>query len=425
MIGVGATLNQRFTLDKELGQGGMGTVYRATDQWLRRNVAVKLLKDAGTDVEAKRIRLEAQVLARLVHDKIVRLYDFGESAGNHFLVLEEVNGPTFSNRWQELLLQDRLRICAHVAEALDYAHVQGVIHRDVKPGNVLLTPNDEAKLSDFGLSLFTDDRKDQKSGTIWGTPRYMSPEQATGRTLDHRTDLYSVGVMVYECATGDVPFTGDAMSVMSQHINAEPPAPRFKNPEISSTLECLILSLLEKHPAKRPASGNVVALALIEEAERARRLARINPGLSRSDLQSPSRRPPSRTLTVGRLKDELTPPNGTVKVDPGTSVPSATMPLPRRLTSFRTPRGARRLPPRIPSSRLEPAAQPHWARTVTRSPARCSRRRLPRRSSYRRKSAISAVIIWRTFWGARDGGGSFCADRWTRGTQTARGFCWR
>ncbi len=323
MIGVGATLNQRFTLDKELGQGGMGTVYRATDQWLRRNVAVKLLKDAGTDVEAKRIRLEAQVLARLVHDKIVRLYDFGESAGNHFLVLEEVNGPTFSNRWQELLLQDRLRICAHVAEALDYAHVQGVIHRDVKPGNVLLTPNDEAKLSDFGLSLFTDDRKDQKSGTIWGTPRYMSPEQATGRTLDHRTDLYSVGVMVYECATGDVPFTGDAMSVMSQHINAEPPAPRFKNPEISSTLECLILSLLEKRPAKRPASGNVVALALIEEAERARRLARINPGLSRSDLQSPSRRPPSRTLTVGRLKDELTPPNGTVKVGPGTSVPSA------------------------------------------------------------------------------------------------------
>ena len=323
MIGVGATLNERFTLDKELGQGGMGTVYRATDQWLRRNVAVKLLKDAGTDVEAKRIRLEAQILARLVHDKIVRLYDFGESAGNHFLVMEEVNGPTFSNRWQTLLLEDRLRICGQVAEALDYAHAQGVIHRDVKPGNVLLTPNDEAKLSDFGLSLFTDDRKD-RSGTIWGSPRYMSPEQAKGKTLDHRTDLYSVGVMVYECATGDVPFTGHAMSVMSQHINAAPPAPRFKNPEISSTLECLILSLLEKHPAKRPASGNVVALALIEEAERARRLARINPGLSRSDLHGPAARAPSRTLTVGCLKAELTPPNGTGHVDPGTIVPSAT-----------------------------------------------------------------------------------------------------
>jgi serine/threonine protein kinase len=142
VIGVGATLNERFTFDKELGQGGMGTVYRATDQLLGRNVAVKLLKDAGTEVVAERIRLEAQILARLVHDKIVRLYDFGESEGNHFLVMEEVNGPSFSNHWRNLLLEDRLRICGQVAEALDYAHVQGVIHRDVKPGNDLLTPSD-------------------------------------------------------------------------------------------------------------------------------------------------------------------------------------------------------------------------------------------------------------------------------------------
>ena len=156
MIGVGATLNERFTLDKELGQGGMGTVYRATDQLLGRNVAIKLLKDSGTEEDAEKIRLEAQILARLVHDKIVRLYDFGESEGTYFLVMEEVDGPSFANRWRDLLLADRLRICGQVAEALDYAHVQGVIHRDVKPGNVLLTPSDEAKLSDFGLSLVTE-----------------------------------------------------------------------------------------------------------------------------------------------------------------------------------------------------------------------------------------------------------------------------
>src|SRR5262249_11679583 len=278
MIGVGATLNERFTLEKELGQGGMGTVYRATDQVLGRNVAIKLLKDAGTEEEAEKIRLEAQILARLVHDKIVRLYDFGESDGTYFLVMEEVNGPSFSNRWRDLLLDDRLRICGQVAEALDYAHVQGVIHRDVKPGNVLLTPSDEAKLSDFGLSLLTGDGSDP-SGTIRGTPRYMSPEQARGRSLDHRTDLYSVGVMLFECATGEVPFVVQAMSVIGQHVNAVPPAPRLKNPEISSTLENLILSLLEKNPTQRPASGNLVALALFEEAERARRLQRINPGL--------------------------------------------------------------------------------------------------------------------------------------------------
>jgi serine/threonine-protein kinase len=322
VIGVGATLNERFSLDKELGQGGMGTVYRATDQVLGRNVAIKFLKDCGTDKDAKQIRLEAQILARLVHDKIVRLYDIGESEGNYFLVMEEVNGPSFANRWQKLPLDDRLRICGQVAEALDYAHLQGVIHRDVKPGNVLLTANDEAKLSDFGLSLVTTVRGDQ-SGTIRGTPRYMSPEQAKGNPLDHRTDLYSVGVMLYECATGDVPFVGHAVSVMGQHISATPPAPRLMNPEISSTLESLILSLLEKKAGKRPPSGNVVALALFEEAERARRLARINPGLRRSHAQSPAGPPPSRKATADDLTPEFSPTNGTGRVDPGFSVAPA------------------------------------------------------------------------------------------------------
>ncbi len=117
MIGVGTTLRERFTLEKELGQGGMGTVYSATDQLLGRNVAIKFLRDSRTGEEAERIRLEAQILARLVHDKIVRLYDFAESEGNYFLVMEEVNGPSFSNRWRNLLLEDRLRICGQVAEA--------------------------------------------------------------------------------------------------------------------------------------------------------------------------------------------------------------------------------------------------------------------------------------------------------------------
>ena len=333
VIGVGAKLNERFTLEKELGSGGMGTVYRATDQLLGRNVAIKFLKDSGTEKEARQIRLEAQILARLVHDKIVRLYDFGESDGNCFLVMEEVNGPSFAARWRDLLLSDRLRICGQVAEALDYAHFQGVVHRDVKPGNVLLTPGDLAKLSDFGLSLVTGDQRDQ-SWTIRGTPSYMSPEQAQGRSLDHRTDLYSVGVMVYECATGDVPFVGDKMSVINQHIHAKPTAPRVKNPDISSTLERLILSLLEKHPGRRPASGNVVALALTEEAERARRFERINPGPRRSDPRSPIDLPPSRTLTGGDWKAENTPANGSGRVDPGIIVPSATGDFPSALHRF-------------------------------------------------------------------------------------------
>jgi eukaryotic-like serine/threonine-protein kinase len=376
VIGVGARLGKRFSLDVELGQGGMGTVYRATDQLLGRNVAIKLLKDSGTLEQTQKIRLEAQILARLVHDKIVRLYDFGESEGNYFLVMEEVNGPSFATRWRNLLLNDRLRICGEVAEALDYAHVQGVIHRDVKPGNVLLTPSDEARLSDFGLSLFIGEGRDP-SGMILGTPCYMSPEQAQGKSPDHRTDLYSVGVMLYECATGEVPFDGHLRSVIGQQINVAPTAPRFKNPEISSTLECLILSLMEKRPCNRPASGRVVALALIEEAERARRLERINPGLRRADPRSPFAPPPSRTMTVGDQKSDLTPANGTGRVDSGiftssaTGAPLSAHPRMSRTTGY---------PP------CPPSALPRISDTTGTAP--CPPKDLPKSSKISRTTAL-------------------------------------
>jgi eukaryotic-like serine/threonine-protein kinase len=268
VIGIGATLNQRFVLNSELGRGGMGAVYRATDQILGRSVAIKVLKDHGGDEVARKIRLEAQILARLLHENVVRLYDFGEADGVYFLVMEEVDGSSFSRRWRAVPLCDRLRISAQVAEALDYAHHQGVIHRDVKPANVLLTAADVVKLSDFGLSMLAE-AKDE-TGVIRGTPHYMSPEQARGRRLDHRTDLYSLGVMLYECVTGAVPFQGQSMAVIAQHVSEEPTPPRFKNPEIALTLETLILRLLAKDPEARPESGTVVAKALREESERER-----------------------------------------------------------------------------------------------------------------------------------------------------------
>ena len=272
MIGVGATLNERFTLEKELGQGGMGTVYRATDQLLGRNVAIKFLKESRTEEEANQIRLEAQILARLVHDRIVRLYDFGESAGNYFLVMEEVNGPSFANRWRDLLLADRLRICGQVAEALDYAHLQGVIHRDVKPSNVLLTSGDEAKLSDFGLSLVTGDRKDES----WDDPGHAElhePGAGPGPSArpSHRPVFGGCDALRMRDRRRSVRRRSRAVRDR-QHASAAPTSPRLKNPEIWSTLERLILSLLAKNPSKRPASGNVVALELFEEAERAQRL---------------------------------------------------------------------------------------------------------------------------------------------------------
>ena len=257
---IGTTLNQRFTLDKELGRGGMGAVYRATDQVLQRTVAIKVLRERTDDEVGRRLRLEAQILARLVHDSIVRLYDFGEADGTYYFVMEEVDGPSFVRRWKQITLPERLWVIAQTADALDYAHHQGVIHRDVKPANVLLTSTDQAKLSDFGLSLIVDEV--QVPGMIKGTPHYMSPEQAKGMRLDHRTDLYGLGVMLYECSTGTPPFQGPTMAVIASHVNVRPDPPRSRNPTISPALEALILRLLEKDPERRPASGSEVAASI-------------------------------------------------------------------------------------------------------------------------------------------------------------------
>ena len=257
---IGTTLNQRFTLDMELGRGGMGAVYRATDQVLQRTVAIKILKERTDDEVGRKIRLEAQILARLVHDNIVRLYDFGLADGIYYFVMEEVDGSSFVKRWKQIPLPERFKVIAQTAEALDYAHHQGVIHRDVKPANVLTTSADVAKLSDFGLSLIADEA--QVSGTIKGTPHYMSPEQAKGRRLDHRTDLYALGVMMYECSTGSPPFQGPTLAVIASHVNAQPDPPRSRNAAISPRLEKFILQLLEKNPEARPSSGAEVAATL-------------------------------------------------------------------------------------------------------------------------------------------------------------------
>ena len=251
VIGTGTTLNDRFLLEKELGRGGMGAVYAATDQVLQRAVAIKVLKDqqAGEEV-SKRLRLEAQIAARLLHENVVRIYDFGQSEGTSYLVMEQVDGTSYVRRWREITLGERLRILAGVAQALDYAHRQGVIHRDVKPGNVLLTAADAPKLSDFGLSLLAE--QDDASGVVRGTPHYMSPEQAKGKSLNYRTDLYSLGVMLYESTTGAVPFTGKPASVMSQHANTPPPMFSSRDLGVSQELENLIFGLLAKRRTTAP-----------------------------------------------------------------------------------------------------------------------------------------------------------------------------
>lgn len=257
---IGTVLNQRFRLEKELGRGGMGAVYSATDQVLGRTVAIKVLKGLkGQDV-GRRIRLEAQISARLLHENIVRLYDIGEAEGAYYLVMEEVDGPSFQKRMRKLGLRARFQVVSQTADALDYAHRQGVIHRDVKPANILLTSSDQAKLSDFGLSMVEGLNDD--SGIVRGTPHYMSPEQALGKKVDHRTDLYALGVILYEAATGTLPFMGQPREIMAMQVGKQPDSPRSRNPRISADVDALILWLMNKAPETRPASGTAAASAI-------------------------------------------------------------------------------------------------------------------------------------------------------------------
>ncbi len=302
MIEIGTTLNHRFLLDKELGRGGMGAVYSATDQLLERKVAIKVLKEQSGEEVGKKLRLEAQIAARLLHENVVRIYDFGQADAAYFLVMEEVNGTSYSKRWKQLTLVERLEVLAQVAEALDYAHHQGVVHRDVKPANVLLNASDVPKLSDFGLSMIAE--KGDQSKTIRGTPHYMSPEQTRGGRLDYRTDLYSLGVMIYESATGGVPFSGTSTSIMSQHYAVEPERPRVRNSQVSPELDALIMSLLSKRPGDRPSSGAVVADALRQEIERIRERERS--GVS---LAAPGAGAGSMSKTIGVSGAPLTEPS--------------------------------------------------------------------------------------------------------------------
>jgi serine/threonine-protein kinase len=257
---IGTTLKRRFSIERELGRGGMGAVYLAVDRTLERSVAIKVLRELGGDEVGDRLRLEARILARLQHDSIVRLYDFDEEDGVFYFIMEVVEGPSYYKRWKQLEIPGRLAVLAGVAEALDYAHHQGIIHRDIKPGNILLTADDRPKLSDFGLSVLAE--HDQETGVARGTPLYMSPEQAKGKRLDPRSDLYALGVLLYEAATELPPFQGNGLAIMAQHVNSAPETPRSRNPMLSPELEGLILRSMAKVPDARPSSGADVAQEL-------------------------------------------------------------------------------------------------------------------------------------------------------------------
>ncbi len=256
----------RYEVKRMIGEGARKRVYLAHDVRLDRNVAVSEIKTEGLDEAGlARFRREARAMGRLGgHPQIVTVHDVVEDQDDTYIVSEYMGGGSLDDLLQaspnnRLEAAEALRIAEQIADALDHAHKLGVIHRDVKPGNVWLGDDLRATLGDFGLAHSFEEERLSVEGLMVGTVAYMSPEQALGKVPDVRSDLYSLGVMLYEILCGRPPFLGpDPVAVVSQHINTTPIAPSWHNPKIPRGLEILILDLLEKDPEKRPASAHEV-----------------------------------------------------------------------------------------------------------------------------------------------------------------------
>lgn len=260
-----------YRIVEVLGQGGFGTVYKAHQASLDRFVAIKVLREdylnSVRDVE--RFRREARAAARLGgHPNIVTIYDYGEDAGLAYLVLEYIDGPTLHTRLrQPLPTSEVVTVVAGVAGALDYAHSRGLVHRDVKPSNIMLSRDGRVVLTDFGIVKLLD-RDDAATlaapttGGIIGTPEYMAPEQITNAEIGPAADLYALGVVCYELLVGRVPFTGSPLSIAHQQVNSRPPVLATFDPRVPPVVERVVQQALAKDPAQRFPTGAAFASAL-------------------------------------------------------------------------------------------------------------------------------------------------------------------
>jgi serine/threonine protein kinase/DNA-binding CsgD family transcriptional regulator len=259
---IGRTLRNRYEIRELLGDGSTAVVYKAFDTRLGRDVALKVLLPHVRESVQKRFFQEATAVAQLNHPNIMAIYDMDEENGTHFLVVEYVEGEALTARIPsspELVV----RLGCQIALALHYAHERHIIHRDIKPANIMVTPNGQVKIMDLGLALPREAKRVTTDGMIIGTPAYLSPEQAQALALDRRTDIYSLGVVLYEMLTGQLPFASDDIpALLMQHVKQPPPPLRLIDAEIPIALESVILKSLEKNPARRYQTAEAMAQAL-------------------------------------------------------------------------------------------------------------------------------------------------------------------
>ena len=262
----------RYLIQSELGRGAMGVVYKATDSVLERTVAVKTVNMAlerdGAERYEARFYQEARAAGGLNHPNIVTVYDVGKAGEVAYMAMEFIEGQelrTLLGDGKPLPVQQAVSIAAQVAEGLGYAHQHGVVHRDIKPANIMVTPASPVKITDFGIARMRASGDLTQTGMMLGSPKYMSPEQVIGKRADHRSDIFSLGVILYEMLAGSTPFNGDNVTaLMYQIVNFAPPAPSAVNASVPELLDYIVAKMLAKALEDRYQSAEDVARDLRE-----------------------------------------------------------------------------------------------------------------------------------------------------------------
>lgn len=265
------SLSDKYDIVEEVGRGGMAIIYKAMQRNLNREVALKVLPKHFVHDEEYLIRFhrEAREVAKLNHTNIVTIFDEGEKDGIHYLAMEFLDGKDLQEIIKEAItlgVDRTIEIISSIADALDYVHKKGLVHRDIKSSNIFLLKNGRAVLTDFGIARTASKTKLTQAGTVMGTPDYMSPEQAEGDEVDGRSDIYGLGVAMYECLTGAVPFkANNPLTLIRKIIDEQPVGPREINSNIPKWLNDIILKTLEKNPDNRILTGALLAQSLREQ----------------------------------------------------------------------------------------------------------------------------------------------------------------
>jgi serine/threonine-protein kinase len=297
-------LNNRYQLESQIGSGGMAAVYKARDLMLERTVAIKILhKDFSKDPAfGERFRQEAKAAANLSHPNIVTVHDFGFDKGRLYIVLELVPGITLKTLIMQrgrLTQEKAIPLVVQACAGIGYAHRAGLVHCDVKPQNILVTPDQRVKVTDFGIArALASIHSDERSAIVWGSPQYFSPEQAAGKAPSPASDVYSLGVILFEMITGQLPFMASSSTDLARlHRETKPPAPRHLNLAINEDLNRIILKVLSKEPSSRYRTADQLGRVLITFSQKTGS-AQI------SQPRSHSSRKPAPSATVGQTASQ-------------------------------------------------------------------------------------------------------------------------